>query len=188
MIKTERLSRLATLLEESAAAKLNLEFNLRDWSNTETREETVRTGFLGLFKETREVRCNTAACAVGLACLSGEFKNDGLDFTQYSNNISPIYLNKTNWGAVEKFFGLSRSQATKLFDSRAYDGPIYGRDAELEVAERIRALVDKSKAASKAKAKKAAATKAKRVSSSRITSRAITKAVDNIKRKALESV
>ena len=65
MLKVNRLSRLATLLENGTAESMGLKFDLGDWSESSSK----RGGFLWLQKNI----CHTAACAVGLACLSGRF-------------------------------------------------------------------------------------------------------------------
>lgn len=72
-LKTQRLSRLADLLETYEGD--GPEFDLHDWSDTVVK----KTGHLWW---KREVTCHTAACAVGLACLRGVFEGDGLSFSR----------------------------------------------------------------------------------------------------------
>jgi len=158
MFKANRLSRLATLLENNKAAALGLEFNLSEWTEGKVKTE-------GPFWNRRKNICHTSACAVGLACLSGEFATDNLMFDASETSIEPCYAGHKSWKAIEAFFGLTETEARHLFHERAYDGATIGHQAELNVAKRIRALI----------AKKAPS-----------STKNISKTVKDIKRKALE--
>lgn len=162
-IQTERLNRLAGLLDAYRHNPGKTEFDLSGWSTRKTR----RGGFLWM----QAVECGTAACAVGLACLSGEFSHDGLSAVKYQDGtILPIYGEASNWDAVQGFFGLSQRQALYLFDENSYDVR-QGQLAAAAVAARIRALVGRSE-------------RSKRASKPRRT----TAAVEKIKLEALEAV
>ena len=137
MLKTSRLERLAILLENYREGDDVPKFSLDAWSVTEHR----RAGFLWW----GTITCHTQACAVGLACLSGEFAADGLSCRLDGNSITPLYRSgeyqKADWYAVEAFFGLTNAESTRLFDGSEYDGAIYGPDAAKAVAARIRELI-----------------------------------------------
>ena len=133
----ERLSRLATLLEgyrDRDAPR----FSLQNWGETETQ----RRGFLWLRRHT----CNTAACAVGLACVSGVFAEDGLSYDEGNNGaLTPMFDGIEGWSAVKTFFGLDQSQAVRLFAEHSYD-VIEGEIAAQAVAARIRQVIALHKA------------------------------------------
>jgi hypothetical protein len=156
MIKTERLSRLATLLENGTAESMGLKFNLYNWSETGEK----RGGFLWL----KKTRCHTAACAIGMACLSGEFDADNLEFELWGDTFIPLYAGNRGWSAVMEFFGLTDKQSFHLFSQKRYDGPTAGPQAEKNVAKRIRAFIK-----------------------SNSNSKPTKKAVDKIKREALST-
>src|ERR1700716_1629816 len=93
----ERLKRLAVLLEgyrDSDAPH----FDLQSWGKSENH----RDGFLWLGQRS----CNTAACAVGLACASGIFAEDGLsyDVDKVNSGLSPVFGDLEGWTAVKSFF------------------------------------------------------------------------------------
>ena len=134
-LKINRLSRLASLLENYKEDAGLPAISLDSWSETELR----RRGFLWWAQE--EIRCHTTACAVGLACLTETFKEDGLSWFLNGTTIVPKFGNVDDWKAVQSFFGLSERQAFKLFDGDDYDGPIYGPEAAKAVAAAIRKLI-----------------------------------------------
>lgn len=156
-INAARLEHLAVLLDRYKASPNGLDFDLRGW----TRTETKRRGFWR-----HQVECHTAACAVGLACLSADFKSEGLSFLVVRDEILgrtflPHFEDAVGWDAVHAFFGLSIKQSDRLFDSDRYviqNGPV----AAATVAARIRAMVRRSDAAMRGrKNQKANATVAK---------------------------
>jgi len=143
-VNVQRLEKLALALDAYQASPGAADFDLENWTSVKKR----RGGFLWL----REVECGTAACAVGLACLSGIFADEGLSHYRLDDGgIVPIFGDTENWQAVQAFFGLTRKQSHRLFDSDKYEiskGPI----AAAAVARRIRATVNKSLKARKPKA------------------------------------
>lgn len=134
-INIERLERLAVLLDGYRPEPSAPDFDLAGWATTETR----RTGFLWL----RKRECGTQGCAVGLACLSGIFANEGLSLTTNASGYLPVFEGKRSWYAVEAFFGLSIKQAIRLFQPDSYPvsrGPL----AAAFVAARIRDMIKRS--------------------------------------------
>jgi hypothetical protein len=81
--------------------------------------------------------CGTSACAVGHACLDPAFQEQGLELDRL--NSAPVFDGKEGWEAVERFFGLTHTQATYLFYFEAYDsGSAATAD---EVADRIESFL-----------------------------------------------
>ena len=129
----ERLERLATLLEGYRDGNAP-RFDLQSWGKTETQ----RRGFLW----SRQHDCNTAACAVGLACGSGIFAEDGLSYVvdERTSGLTPIFRDLEGWSAVKSFFGLDQGQAVAVFAEHSYE-VTKGQAAAQAVAERIRQMI-----------------------------------------------
>lgn len=144
-INTDRLSRLASMLDVYKNAPAGTpDFDLKNWSEP----KFITAGHLW-WKRTEE--CGTAACAVGLACLSLAFKDEGLtSLKMLSGHIVPVFGGDTSWEAVDAFFGLTKKQSTRLFQNDSY-AISRGPQAAIAVAARIRALVQRSHAARKTK-------------------------------------
>jgi hypothetical protein len=131
-VNRERLERLATLLDGYRDSNTP-RFNLQSWGESETQ----RGGFLWL----RRHDCNTAACAVGLACGSGNFAEDGLCYGDEKNGgLTPKFHDDEGWNAVKAFFGLEQAQAVLLFAEHSYD-VTEGEAAAQAVAARIREMI-----------------------------------------------
>jgi hypothetical protein len=128
----ERLKRLAILLDSYRDGNAP-RFDLQSWGESETQ----RGGFLWL----RQHTCNTAACAVGLACGSGVFAEDGLSYDEDKNGgLTPAFRGAEGWNAVKSFFGLDQVQAVRLFAEHSYD-VTEGEAAAQAVATRIRQMI-----------------------------------------------
>jgi hypothetical protein len=128
----KRLTRLAALLEDYRDREAPV-FDLRGWGEFKTRP----AGFLWLEQRS----CNTAACAVGLACASGVFAVDGLSYQQDDEGrLSPVFGGLDGWDAVKAFFQLEHDQAVRLFAEDSYD-ITKGETAARAVAARIRETV-----------------------------------------------
>jgi hypothetical protein len=148
-MRKDLLLKLADLLEQDANNPTGISFNLRSWGRPEslddsTFDDKVKT-------QTVPVSCGTSACAFGLAAISGIFKDEGLSYRMYlglDQNLVPTFKNHgvtlEGFEAATAFFELPEESIITyiLFD------PIYyptnkrtGKDAELEVARRIRKLV-----------------------------------------------
>jgi hypothetical protein len=132
-----RLLKLAALLIADAKNKKGSRFDLESWaSNMDGNRMPQPSKF-------KVLDCNTSACAVGLACLSGAFKRSGLSWRSHKedNNIIPIFKGQEGFGAVEEFFGIDFQEAEWLFVVHSYDGPTMGAAGERAVANRIRRFV-----------------------------------------------
>lgn len=133
-----RLLKLADLLEADAKNKKGIKFDLNDW--VADKEGNTRS-FHNV--ETIPINCNTKACAVGLACLSGAFKRSGLGYRiRMTGSLVPTFDGNDNWDAVESFFGLEEQEAFFLFRAGEYP-PAKSKGAlgERFVAKRIRDFV-----------------------------------------------
>jgi hypothetical protein len=131
-VRIDRLERMVALLDRHIAEpKIN--FNLASWVTSVSK----RGGITNLF---RKVECHTAACAVGLALVSGEFKEEGLkmgyETIDGTSGISPLYEGETSYTAVAKLFGISRDQAIQFFSPNSYYD-FRGKEAALAVRNRI---------------------------------------------------
>jgi hypothetical protein len=129
----ERLKRLAELLEGYRDSDVT-RFDLQNWGKFESQ----RAGFLWLHQRS----CNTAACAVGLACGSGIFAEDGLSYELDKTNmeLTPLFRDLEGWTAVKSFFDLDQVQAVKLFAQHSYE-LTEGEAAARAVAARIRKMI-----------------------------------------------
>lgn len=83
--------------------------------------------------------CGTSACAVGHACCSPAFQEQGLSLRKYDWECEPAFDGETSWEAVEKFFDIKPSAASYLFYDREY--PNEGETTALEVADRIESFI-----------------------------------------------
>lgn len=142
-MNADRLLRLAALLESDAANPNGVKFDLRTWAGDAAPEPGMETEPPDPKK--LGVHCGTQACAIGLACLSGAFAEDGLSWevSDHENNIVPLFNGQKGIDAVTELFALyGHSQACRLFVDVYYpDEQQKGRDAELAVAARVREFV-----------------------------------------------
>ena len=140
----DRLLKLADLLEADAANDKGIKFDLRyvairsEWLDDHTAERDFAPADVVPFD------CGTAACAVGLAVVSGAFKEEGLTYrvSEYFG-VVPVFGRHDGWGAAEEaFFELTEEQSDFLFQSTQYPrGLSSGADGERYVAQRIRDFV-----------------------------------------------
>jgi hypothetical protein len=137
-MNSERLLRLADLLEADAARPDGIKFNLGCLVELNPKDDSDKVS----------VNCGTQACAVGLAAISGAFENEGLGYTLEDGGFEPIFGGEVcewDW-AAEKLFEIEPKVVNFLFTIDGYWGdddrlPMIGADAEREVAQRIRDLV-----------------------------------------------
>lgn len=131
----ERLLKLADLLEADAANTAGIKFDLGCWAAPSDEDRPWEGKVV-------PVSCDTTACAVGLACISGAFQAEGLGFKIEYEALSPVFGELAEWKAVKSFFGISGLQAEYLFMDTSYDDePTEGADGERVVAQRIRDFV-----------------------------------------------
>lgn len=125
-----RLLKLADLLEADAKNKKGIKFDLNYFVRPDDPKEPSAT-------------CNTTACAVGLACVSGAFKRSGLGMVLSSNGFEIIPKFKRRFGeeAARSFFGIKGTEFYFLFMPGSYLVGDSGSKAERAVAKRIRDFV-----------------------------------------------
>lgn len=143
-----RLLKLADLLEADAKNKKGIKFDLavvarkapagdRTWMEDYEPREAV------------PVDCGTAACAVGLACISGAFARSGLSYSITKDyGLLPKFRRPdgkvfSKWAtAPTAFFGLTTEESDFLFTPWSYPlDMITGAAGERYVAKRIRNFV-----------------------------------------------
>ena len=132
-MNSERLTRLAALLEDYRDGN-SPRLDLQGWGASKVQ----RGGFLWL----GERSCNTAACAIGLACSSGIFAKDGLscEVGKENGELTPKFRDLEGWSAVKSFFDLDQAQAVRLFAEHSYE-VTEGEAAAKAVVIQIRQLV-----------------------------------------------
>lgn len=144
---TDRLERLAKLLEADAANEKGARFDLGCWAIPSTPQvKTVygeRTTVWAEKLDMVPMDCGTTACALGLAAISGEFKAEGLTcgYTPMMSGgftLVPTMGDYDGFHAARKLFGISYEDAQYLFDPDCYDGTPEGAKGERFVAQRIR--------------------------------------------------
>lgn len=153
-MNVERLIRLAELLEADAVNPNGIKFALDTWGHDAKIEDDgfpydgSRMHEYAKDVQSIPVDCNTAACAMGLAAISGAFAAEGLTWrilSQFENGtgtLIPTLRDGTDgFSAAMRLFEIPDDAATQLFDPSYYD-VIKGAEAELAVAGRIRAFVN----------------------------------------------
>jgi hypothetical protein len=130
----KRLLKLADLLEKDAENKKGVKFDLMHWADTNEDD-----------KGEIPLDCKTKACAIGLACISGAFRKEGLGWKlDIFGCLTPYYNNSYGWNAVTTFFDIPREDAEKLFAWVSYKkSKTEGAKGERAVAKRIRKFVEK---------------------------------------------
>jgi hypothetical protein len=136
-----RLLKLADLLEADAKNKKGIKFDLGTVGRPSDSEKNFKVGELE-----PAVSCNTAACAMGLAAISGAFKRQGLSFviTRFGDiNCTIDGRGHFYATAAERLFEISEPEAMFLFSPSEYcdEEPTTGAKGERFVAKRIRDFV-----------------------------------------------
>jgi hypothetical protein len=137
-----RLLKLADLLEADAKNEKGIKFDLANWA-----APSGSRGFAAV-PDVVPVTCDTTACAVGLACISGAFKRSGLtytfdhDWTRDVEILVPVFRGAEHFDAVEAFFGIKDDESVFLFLAGSYPkSKTTGAVGERYVAKRIRDFV-----------------------------------------------
>lgn len=143
MLNKVRLLKLADLLEADAANPTGIKFDLSQWAMPSDLSGAgdMGTGY-SIDTVTVPVSCNTAGCALGLAAISGVFKDEGFGFKigEATGWLLPTFNDEVGYDAGRHFFGLDYEQTNHLFDPDFFSDT-KGAEAELEVAKRIREVV-----------------------------------------------
>lgn len=138
----DRLLKLAELLEADADSPKGVKFDLALWGCRDDLSDRTRPRSI-------KVDCGTTACAIGFACISNVFEEEGFagklvtKNTGSGNNVIPQFDGREGMGAVTEFFGIDYSEAMNLFDNYAYERhERSGKAGKLAVSRRIRGLVE----------------------------------------------
>lgn len=133
----KRLLKLADLLEADAKNRKGIKFDLAVVARKEEgdSQRDFRPG------EQPTIDCGTAACAIGLACLSGAFKRAELTWHIDEWGFEPMVAGKVGFEEAYRVFGLDEEYGDFLFLPDAYDKPMTGARGERGVAKRIRDFV-----------------------------------------------
>lgn len=152
MTPTERLAHLADVLEYDADDASGMNFHLSSWiapSDSQVETAISMKGFGHVQDlDDRGRNCGTTGCAVGLACLLPEFREEGLSavYNSYLDGLVPTFSKFAGFDAVTMFFGISARDAQDLFHSDSYR--IWkGAEAERAVAKKIRRLLSEQQEA-----------------------------------------
>lgn len=151
-MKIDLLLRLADLLEADAHNPEGVKFSLDTWAQDagledpniafDKSEELAYDADLKVIP----VNCNTAACAMGLAAISGAFAAEGLKWKLQPLGdddkaiLIPVINDFEGFQAATVLFDIDNETANQLFSSSHYKAS-KGQDAELMVATRLRNLV-----------------------------------------------
>jgi hypothetical protein len=131
-VNKRRLLKLADLLETDAKNRKGIRFDLSTWGNVEAADKPV-------------LSCNTTACAMGLAAISGIFKKQGLDYELTPSGNIAIHVKGAYGGfsAAAELFSISHDESDWLFDYPSYGeaATLTGAKGERMVAKRIRDFV-----------------------------------------------
>jgi hypothetical protein len=111
------------------------------WRVTATVMHPTFTFKIGVNPRTNGLDFFGWASAVGLACGSGIFAEDGLCCdADKSGGLTPMYRGLEGWNAVKSFFDLDQVQAVRLFAEHSYE-VTEGEAAARAVAARIRQVI-----------------------------------------------
>jgi hypothetical protein len=118
----KRLLKLADLLEADAKNKKGVRFDLTAWAQKQDADEpTYFNAYAFSPGEKISVNCGTAACAWGLAAISGVFKRQGVEYKIYNSGfLVPTFDGKDEIDAATAFFDINTDQAWFLFDPGEY--------------------------------------------------------------------
>ena len=134
-MQKQRLLKLADLLEADANNPKGMKFDLRPIAiKADGREFSPG--------DVPKLDCGTVGCALGLAAISGAFKDKGFSFYINEFGFWPKYKGRAAREAAESFFGIDGNESCWLFIATSY--PRHKRDGkagELAVAKRIRDFV-----------------------------------------------
>lgn len=135
-----RLLKLAGLLDADAKNKKGIQFDLSDYARP---AKSGKGGGGYSEQDAIPVNCNTAACAIGLACISGAFKRSGLTYTlDFRGYLWPKYETSQMGDAAELFFDVNEDEFEFLFQPSSYPRKFRkGAIGERFVARRIRDFV-----------------------------------------------
>ncbi len=128
-----RLLKLADLLEKDARRKKGIKFDMDRWGLVKSDKKPI-------------LSCNTQACALGLAALSGAFKRAGLGYElvpwldEFQIHITENGEEGDEYGIAANIFGIEYGISRELFYPDA-EGNEKGAQVERAKAKQIRNFV-----------------------------------------------
>lgn len=135
----DRIQRFILLLEADRVNPTGVKFDMDWWCRP--AKATSINGYIDKVIQP-DISCNTNACALGLAAISGVFKDEGLTYEQSGGQLVPIFGNMRDFDAGAAFFGIGPMEAGALFDPYYYPAALrQGAAAEQEVVNRLRWLL-----------------------------------------------
>ena len=142
----ERLLKLANLLEQDAKNPNGIKFDLNWWARPSI-DSASQIPYWHDVKREPAPSCDTTGCAMGLAAVSGIFKDEGLSYRISGRNIEVEYRDArgfqySGFEAAQVFFDINHYQSYQLFNPDHYSSNTKGTEAELEVVRRINQLVE----------------------------------------------
>lgn len=137
----ERLLKLEALLIADANNPQGLKFDLKNWAYNPSKGAHRWSDFPQ--DAVLKVDCNTAGCGLGLAAISGIFKDEGFTYKISGDGELIVQFNSYEYfEAAREFFEIPEKAVRVLFDTPTYNHSTTGAVAELELARRIRQLVE----------------------------------------------
>ncbi len=144
----KRLRRLEALLRKDAKRKRGITFDMGVWGEVNLPEKVVdrmeESGRMlsgAQAKKYITMNCNTRACALGLAAISGEFPSLTIK-VDIAGDVVPYYRGQNGLHAGIEAFELTDRQACWLFMPSSYgDSSLTGAEMELQVADRIHDMI-----------------------------------------------
>lgn len=107
-INKRKLLKLAKLLEDDARRKKGIKFDLGFWGIVEDKSNPLS--------------CNTTACAMGLAALSGKFKGLEARVSPLAGGMEVVYDKRAfGFEAAAQLFNIPYEVAVWLFGVEYYD-------------------------------------------------------------------
>ena len=137
----KRLLKVADLLDNDAKNKKSVRFDL-DVIVAHSRLYLQDGTDKWLTIDKPELNCGTTACAIGLVCISGLFKDFSFIINHY-NSIQPVYKEYQGfYNATQVFFDINENEVEYLFTPSTYNkSEKKGARGERAVAKRIRQFV-----------------------------------------------
>lgn len=143
----DRLTRMVDLLKRDAANPKGVKFDLGIWAAPARHGVTRWGGIPDGEPLVVATSCGTKACAFGLAAISGEFAEDGLNYkfgpeVNGTRMLVPTFEGEECFGAAATFFDIKYNDASYLFDPESYEETPREAEGELFVAQRISDFID----------------------------------------------
>jgi hypothetical protein len=140
-MNAERLRQAIRVLENAAAnAELRKHFDLSAWAVRKDQAGNILNGLPD--GEEPLHQCGTSACAVGFCGIDAWFQQEGFKLSRSgSPQFTSHFAILVGWDAVEKFFGLTTTQAEWLFSGYKYPNERSSEIRPEQVIDRLQHMV-----------------------------------------------